>query len=116
MEMILRSKLGLVRCSAVALIAFSVGFTASAQSVADAPQRIGPGPGHFSPDDAMGFVGFEAALGRASTVTGAPFTANFSQETTEAFADGNRVRRTTNGTLARDANGRTIRDLTLPAI
>lgn len=64
----------------------------------------------------MGFVGFEAGLGRASTVTGAPFTATFSQETNEAFADGNHVRRTTNGTLARDGNGRTRRDLTLPAI
>lgn len=73
--------------------------------------RIGP----LSPDDAMGFVGFEAGLG-GSTVTGAPFTATFSQQTTQTLADGNLIQRTTSGTLARDSNGRTRRDMTLPAI
>ena len=73
--------------------------------------RIGP----LSPDDAMGFVGFEAGLG-GSTVTGAPFTATFSQQTTQTLADGNLIQRTTSGALARDSSGRTRRDMTLPAI
>jgi hypothetical protein len=64
----------------------------------------------------MGFVGFEAGLGGGKTVTGAPFTATFSQATTQVFADGNHIQRTTTGTLARDGNGRFRRDMTLPAI
>jgi hypothetical protein len=64
----------------------------------------------------MGFVGFEAGLGGGKTVTSAPFTATFSQGTTQSFADGNHIQRTTTGTLARDSNGRTRRDMTLPAI
>jgi hypothetical protein len=96
-------------CFAAAFAALAVGGPAFSQ-------RIGPGPGRFSPDDAMGFVGFEAGLGGGKTVTGAPFTASFSQQTTQAFADGNRIQRTTTGTLARDSSGRFRRDMTLPAI
>ena len=55
-------------------------------------------------EDIIGFIGFEAGLGRA-TVTGAPFTATFSQQTTETLGDGNHIQRTTTGTLARDSTG-----------
>jgi hypothetical protein len=116
MEMTVRGKLGFAGCSAVMLLALAIGATAWAQSVPSGPPPIGPGPGRFSPDDAMGFVGFEAGLGGGKTVTGAPFTAAFSQVTTQVFPDGNHIQRTTNGTLARDSNGRTRRDMTLPAI
>lgn len=75
-------------------------------------RTIGPGTG---PDDVIGFVGFEAGLGR-KTITGAPFTATYTQETTQTLGDGNHIQRTTTGTLVRDGNGRTRRDLTLPAI
>lgn len=66
-------------------------------------------------DDVIGFVGFEAGLGR-KTITGAPFTATYTQETTQTLADGNHIDRTTTGTIARDSNGRIRRDLTLPVI
>jgi hypothetical protein len=125
MEMtLMKGKFRFAECSAVALLMLATGLTASAQSPAGPPppgpggfyQRGGPGPGRFSPEDAMGFVGFEAGLGGGKTVTGAPFTATFSQETTHAFADGNHIRQTTSGTLVRDGSGRTRRDLTLPTI
>ena len=66
-------------------------------------------------EDIIGFIGVESGFGR-KTVTGAPFTASFSQQVTETLGDGNHIQRTTTGTMARDGNGRTYRDLTLPAI
>jgi hypothetical protein len=79
-----------------------------------------PPPGHhggFGPmsDDAMAFVGFEAGLA-GKTVTGAPFSASFSTQTTQVLADGNQIQRKATGTIARDSQGRTRRDMTLPAI
>lgn len=79
-----------------------------------------PPPGHhggFLPvsDDAMAFVGFEAGLA-GKTVTGAPFSATFSTDTTQALADGNQIQHSATGTFARDSQGRTRRDMTLPAI
>ncbi|MGH9771641.1 MAG: hypothetical protein ACRD4Q_08075 [Candidatus Acidiferrales bacterium] len=110
------------RLMTIAFAVFMIGGTAGAQGGPTGPppphsnvfyQRIGPGP--LSPDDAMGFVGFEAGLG-GNTVTGAPYTATISHQSTEGLADGNRIQRTTSGTLARDSNGRTRRDVTLPTI
>ncbi|MGB8523425.1 MAG: hypothetical protein WCD43_10700 [Candidatus Acidiferrales bacterium] len=72
-------------------------------------ERMGPG------FDGMGFVGFEAGLA-GKTVTGAPFSASFSTQTTETLTDGNKIERNTTGTIARDTAGRTRRDMTLPAI
>lgn len=76
-------------------------------------RQMAPGP--FGGEDVIGFVGIEAGLGR-KVVTGAPFSATFSQQTTQTFADGNHIQRTTSGAVARDSNGRTHRDLTLSAI
>jgi hypothetical protein len=67
------------------------------------------------PGDPVGFVGFEAGLNK-KTVTGAPFTATFTNQTTNVLADGNRIAHSTSGTLSRDSQGRTRRDVTLPAI
>jgi hypothetical protein len=75
--------------------------------------RAGGGPG--GPDDAIGFVGFEEDLG-GKTVTGAPFSATISTQTTQTLSDGNRINRITTGNIARDSQGRTRRDMTLPAI
>lgn len=95
------------------------GVAVQAQSGPPGPPPGPPGPRGFrggpAGEDIIGFIGFEAGLGR-KTVTGAPFSANFSQQTTETLADGNHIQRTTTGTIARDSNGRTHRDLTLPAI
>jgi hypothetical protein len=75
--------------------------------------RMGGGPG--APDDAIGFVGFEEDLG-GKTVTGAPFSATISTQTTQTLSDGNHINRSTTGSIARDSQGRTRRDMTLPAI
>lgn len=106
----------------MAVAMLSVCGVARAQD-AGAPPPPPPGPpghhGRFAPgpmsDDIMGFVGFEAGLG-GKTVTGAPFSATFSLKTTQAFADGNQINRNSTGSFARDSQGRTRRDLTLPAL
>jgi len=72
-------------------------------------ERMGPG------FDGMGFVGFEASL-EGKTVTGAPFSASFSTQETQTLTDGNKIERSTTGSVARDTQGRTRRDMTLPAI
>jgi hypothetical protein len=64
---------------------------------------------------AIGFEGFEAGFG-GKTVTSAPFTATFSTQTSQVLADGNQIQRTTTGTIVRDSQGRTRRDLTLSSI
>lgn len=120
-----RGKFAVVGGTAMVAAMFTANVTVRAQSepgpgpnVFD--RRIGPGrgPGPLSPDDVgglVGFVGIEAGLGR-KTVTGAPFTATYSQEVTQTLADGNHIQRTTTGVLGRDISGRTRRDMTLPAI
>ncbi len=72
-----------------------------------------PGPGVG--DDAVVFVGIEEGIG-GKTVTGAPFSASFSNETKQVLADGNQIVRSSTGTVARDSQGRTRRDMTLPGI
>ena len=76
-------------------------------------QRIGPGPA--TAEVGIGFVGFEAGIG-GKTVTGAPFSATISTQTTQTLADGNTIQHSTTGTFARDSQGRTRREMTLPAI
>ncbi len=76
-------------------------------------QRMGPGP--MAPDDGIAFMGFEEDLG-GKTVTGAPFSATITTQTSQVLADGNHIDRTTTGTIARDSEGRTRRDMALPAL
>lgn len=76
-------------------------------------EAVGPGPG--GPPDAIGFIAFEGGV-NGKTVAGAPFTASFSTETTQVLADGNQIQRSATGSIARDSQGRTRRDTTLPAI
>ncbi|MGP8157313.1 MAG: hypothetical protein ACLQMT_10680 [Candidatus Acidiferrales bacterium] len=113
--------------AAVALAILFAGGSAWTQSTeepvpAGPPSAQGSSPpvrprpnGMWGPDDAFDFVGFEAGFA-GKTVTGAPFTANVSTQMTQTLADGNRIERSTSGTIARDSQGRTRRDITLPAI
>jgi|HubBroStandDraft_6_1064221.scaffolds.fasta_scaffold00456_21 hypothetical protein len=111
--------------AALVLMVFGATGAARAQSsstdaaLAPPPQGGGPGmhgPDPFGPgDEMMGFLGFEMGM-HGKTVTGAPFSASFSVQTTQAMADGNQIQRNTTGTIARDTQGRTHRDMTLPAI
>jgi hypothetical protein len=71
------------------------------------------GTGPMMPPDEVGFIEFEGSI-EGKTVTGAPFTANFSTQRTQTLADGNVIQRSTTGSLARDSQGRTRRDMTLP--
>ena len=106
----------------IAVATLALSGVASAQSGSAPPsggpngfrRAGGPGPGPLG-DDAMQFLSFEGGLG-GKIVTGAPFTAGFSSQTTQALSDGNHIQRSTSGSLARDGNGRTRRDLSLPAI
>lgn len=103
--------------AAVLIMALSGG-TVRAQDVPPAPPPGGPG-GHilvrtFGPGgDAVGFMGFESGIA-GKTVTNAPFTAVVSTETTRTLADGNKIDETASGTIARDSQGRTRREMTLP--
>jgi hypothetical protein len=110
------------RISVFALAFIAIALPARAQSGPAAPpppvdnifyQRIGPGP--VTAEVGIGFVGFEAGIG-GKTVTGAPFSANVSTQSTQTLADGNTIQHSTSGTFARDSQGRTRRDITLPAI
>jgi hypothetical protein len=107
---------------AVSVVLLFAGARVCAQSASDAqPQPRGQfhferaGFGPMMGFDDVGFVGFEHGLG-GKTVTGAPFSATFSSQSTQVLADGNRIQNSTTGTVARDSQGRTHRDMTLPAI
>jgi hypothetical protein len=69
----------------------------------------------FGPDGAIGFVGFEEGLG-GKVVTGAPFSATITTQTSQTLGDGNQIQRNTTASFSRDGQGRTRREMTLPAI
>jgi hypothetical protein len=102
----------------VAMILLLTGAGLQAQDAASAPPPPPPpghGFGHGPGRDEIRFLGFEAGLGD-KTVTGAPFSASFTTESTETLADGNQIKHASTGTIARDSQGRTRRDMTLPAV
>jgi hypothetical protein len=79
------------------------------------PPPDGPGFRHMGgPDDEMRFLGFEGGAGEKK-VTGAPFSATYTAQTTQTLADGNKIARNSSGSVARDSEGRVRRDVTLPA-
>lgn len=109
--------------AAMAILFLMASNSGWAQSAAPAEQAPPPpshggamfermGPMGF---DGMGFVGFEIGL-EGKTVTGVPFSASFSTQETQTLTDGNKIERNTTGSVARDTQGRTRRDMTLPAI
>jgi hypothetical protein len=76
----------------------------------------GHGPGHGGPmAGSFEFGGLVGGFG-GTTVTGHAFQAKFTITRTETLADKNTITNTTIGILARDNNGNTYRDVTLPAI
>ncbi len=118
---ITRKHFGIALVAVALLFAGSPSRAQSESAAAPAPpppgggvrfERMGPGPMGF---DGMGFVEFEGGVA-GKTVTGAPFTASFSTQDTQTLTDGNKIERSTTGSIARDTQGRTRRDMTLPAI
>lgn len=108
----------------IAIASLAIGAGARAQSTeAPAPppppdqnvfyQRTGPGP--MMAFGSITFEGFEDEIG-GKAVAGAPFTATYSTQMTQTLADGNHIVRNSTGAIARDSEGRTRRDITLPAI
>ncbi len=57
-----------------------------------------------------------AAAPAAGPVQGAPFSATVTNETVQILADSNRIVQSSTGITARDAQGRTRRDMALPSI
>jgi hypothetical protein len=100
--------------SVAAILGLLVLAFVSLSGSARAQEPPGPPPGPPMVD-AMGFEGFQAGPAD-KTVAGAPFSATFSTQTTQVLSDGNQIQRSTTGTLARDNQGRTRRDMTLPSI
>jgi len=120
----MRMNLRLLALAGAALVLLSVSSGVQAQDTAEAPpppnavyvQGGVVGPGHVSiMHEGIGFLGFEAGLGE-KTVAGAPFSASFSTASTQTLADGNQIQRSSAGSMARDSQGRTRREMTLPAI
>jgi len=113
----MRHKAKLFAMAGVAMILLLAGAGVRAQDAASAPPPPPPpghGFGHGPGRDEIRFLGFEAGLGD-KTVTGAPFSASFTTESTETLSDGNQIKHTSTGSIARDSQGRTRRDMTLPA-
>jgi len=114
----MRHKAKLFAMAGVAMILLLAGAGLQAQDAASAPPPPPP-PGHgfgHGPGgrDEIRFLGFEAGLGY-KVVTGAPFNASFTTEFSETLADGNQITHTSTGTIARDSQGRTRSDMTVPA-
>ena len=110
------------------LAAVALGLTVAAATVhaqdATPPPPAPEGPGGrvlirtFGPGGGgAGFMELEAGIESGiagKTVTNAPFTATVTTETTRTLADGNKIDEKTSGTVARDSQGRTRREMTLP--
>ena len=75
------------------------------------PRGFGAGP----LGDGIGIEGF-AAGPHGKTVAGSPYSANFSITSTQTLPDGNQISRNNTGSVARDTQGRTRRDITLSSI
>jgi hypothetical protein len=105
--------------AAAGLIALMLSLGAVAQETAPAPPP-GPPPGPLAGDagaDVMFTGGKFAFVGMAElnnkVVTGAPYSAEASTETTQTLSDGNQIVRNETSQVYRDSQGRTRREHTL---
>ena len=74
-------------------------------------QNLGPGPVTIKAGGLAGGFGKTAA-----PVQGAPYSATIKNESIQTLADGNHIKESSTGTVARDSQGRTRQDTMLPAI
>jgi hypothetical protein len=119
----MRTRTKLFAAAGLAVILSFSGWSAFAQSGApagppphdeDVMYLATGGPGPEGPVGPIAIISFEGGF-EGKTVTGAPFTATVSVQHSQALPDGNQIQNTSTGTLARDSQGRTRRDMTLPA-
>lgn len=100
-------------------LAGSLGVLRAQEPAAPPPPDAPGAPGPrvmvrtFGDAGGMGFMGFEAGIA-GKTVTNAPFSATVTTQITRTLSDGNKIDQTFTGTIARDSQGRTRRDMTLP--
>ena len=73
-------------------------------------QNGAPGPGQVAVTIS------DLGDGPGTVVQGEPYSATLTIESVETLADGNRIVQTSTGTIARDSQGRTRRDMTMPPI
>jgi hypothetical protein len=83
---------------------------AFAQQDVEITRKVGPVPGQVT----VRFADFAGPGGAA--VQGAPYFATIINESVQTLADGTRIVEKSKGTVARDSQGRTRRDMTLPPI
>jgi hypothetical protein len=95
---------------ALSLLAGAAFAWAQAPSEAGLPLRPPPPDGQFL------YLGMRHLSGELKPVTGAPFSAQATTETTQVLADGNSINRTERSKLYRDSAGRTRRDAELSSI
>lgn len=100
-----------IAANGVCIVILAVSCCAFAQDVSISQSAVpGPGPGQV----AIRVGGF--AGGPDAVVQGAPYSATITNESVETLADGNRIVQSGTGTIARDSQGRTRRDMNLPPI
>ncbi|MGC2828099.1 MAG: hypothetical protein WB627_07385 [Candidatus Acidiferrum sp.] len=88
---------------------FALGGALALSVVAVQAQRRGPGgPPFGAPMELMGFEGMRGG----KTMTGAPFSATATSETTQTLQDGSVIHRTSQVTTYRDSQGRLRHDAT----
>lgn len=96
----------------------------SASAFAQQGQKSGisqdsdPGPVFANPGQVtIKAGGFGGAFGKpAAPVQGAPYSATIKNESVQTLADGNHIKQSSTGTVARDSQGRTRQDTMLPPI
>jgi hypothetical protein len=81
-------------------------------------QDSDPGPVFANPGQVtIKAGGFGGAFGKpAAPVQGAPYSATIKNESVQTLADGNHIKQSSTGTVARDSLGRTRQDTMLPPI
>src|ERR1700675_4281169 len=74
-------------------------------------QRHPPGapPSFGGPMELMGFEGLHSG----QVVKGAPFSASITSETTQTLQDGTVIHRASQGTVSRDSQGRSRKEITM---
>src|SRR5437879_10941607 len=97
-----------MKCAVIVVLVVSSSVLAQDTMRVFNMQATGPGVG------VAGWSAVEKSAG--PPVVGAPYAATISNESVQTLADGNRIVETSTGTTARDSQGRTRRDATLPAI
>ena len=91
------------------LAASSVAFGQAQQRVVIA-QNAGPGP------VTIGAAAFGTGPVLGTPIQGQPYSATITNESVQTLADGNRIVQSTSGAVARDSQGRTRQDMSLPNI